>query len=125
MQLSIDFWQWLAIQGAMLTFFFGALAGLARLVLRQFEARIDARLDVADNARSHAVVQSEERFAALERELREIHRAQGGAREEMLRDYVRREDSIRDQTVTSAKLDALASEIKLLAQYVARLQGPQ
>jgi hypothetical protein len=43
----------------------------------------------------------------------------------MLRDYVRREDSIRDQTVTSAKLDALASEIKLLAQYVARLQGPQ
>lgn len=119
MQLTVDFWEFLGIQAALLAFFIGALGVLAKIVFTQFTSRIDERLASADQARAGASAHIEQRFNGVERELREIHRM----REEMLREYVRREDQIRDQTVTSAKLDALATKIELLSQMVARLEG--
>jgi hypothetical protein len=118
MQLSIDFWQFLALEVSLLGGVGGLMLkvghGLLKAFMQQFEARLAERFSAAERARDTSAAHWEARFAAVERGVREIERGQAAIQEEMLRDYVRREDSVRDQTVTQARLDALAGKLDLL-----------
>lgn len=56
-----------------------------------------------------------EQIAGQTAELHRIDKEILGLRAEMLRDYVRREDSIREQVVINAKLDAVAAKVDTLS----------
>lgn len=124
MQLTIDLWQFLGIQAAFATAFGGALLKIGHVLLnafvKQFEARLDERFKVTEKNQADHVEAFHRSISKIDIELRGLERGQAAIREEMLREYVRREDAIRDQTVTQAKLDALSARLELLMQSMAR-----
>lgn len=77
--------------------FLGALAGIGRWLLGQFQRRIDERFAaLAEDARS---------WRQQEIKLMEL-------RTHVSEHYVRREDYVRSQSVIEAKLDALAARME-------------
>lgn len=77
----------------------GMFTGLGKLLLMQFERRI------------------EERFGAVTVDAaawREVEKGLLQLRVELPERYLRREDYIRGQTTIEAKLDAIANELKLV-----------
>ena len=81
---------------------------------RQYEKRLDERFAGQDKARTEGRESYERRIGAAERELRELHTAFLKHLADLPRDYMRREDHIRFETVINAKLDALGSKFELL-----------
>lgn len=124
MNLQVDMWQFIGLQGALIAALGGLLLKVGHVLLgqflRQFERRLDDRFAAQDKTTSEAKEHWEARFNDLERGQRVLERQQNAIREEMLRDYTRREDTIRDQTVTQAKLDALGAKIELISQMLIR-----
>ena len=92
--------------------FAGMIAGFGKLLLTQIEKRLDERFNNQEELRRSAQAHWDERFAALEKADRARERALLEMRAELPREYVRREDHIRFETVINAKLDALYSEIR-------------
>lgn len=89
---------WMA---GLLLAFLGALTGIGRWLLAQFQKRIDDRFaSLAEDARS---------WRQTERNLMEL-------RAHVSEHYVRREDYVRNQSVVEAKLDALAAKLELMQQ---------
>jgi len=87
---------WIA---GLLLAFLGALAGVGRWLLAQFQRRIDDRFaSLAEDARS---------WRQTERNLMEL-------RAHVSEHYVRREDYVRNQSVVEAKLDALAAKLEMM-----------
>lgn len=127
MQIQIDLWTFLAAEVALFVGFGGVLLKVGHVLLtgfvRQFEARLQERFVSQDRAATEMKARMDRGFADQERELRALERGQAAIKEEMLREYVRREDAIRDQTVTQAKLDALSARIELLTQMTAELNA--
>jgi hypothetical protein len=77
--------------------------GLGKLVLAQFERRIDDRLDsLLEESRTWQTVKNDVR--AVENDVLKL-------RLEMAERFVRRDDYIRGQTVIEAKLDAIAKDL--------------
>lgn len=96
---------------------------LAKVILSQMNASLDVRFDALENARREGRKVSEERFkrledkqAALEADLRKVLI-------ELPREYMRREDHIRFETLITAKLDAINSEMRLLAERLPKREG--
>jgi hypothetical protein len=93
--LGIDFWQLLAGLAAIGTLF----TGLGKLLLMSERRHIDEQI---------ASLQAEsQQWRALEKDFLTL-------KAELPVTYVRREDYTRNQTVIEAKLDAIASELKLV-----------
>jgi hypothetical protein len=89
--------------------FLGALAGIGRWLLAQFQRRIDDRFQMlGEEARA---------WRQAERNLMEL-RAHVGEH------YVMRDDYIRNQSVVEAKLDALAAKLELLQAKTAPMRTP-
>ncbi|WP_223871516.1 hypothetical protein [Candidatus Dactylopiibacterium carminicum] len=79
--------------------FFGCVGTFGKVLLAQFEARLDERFNGLEDGHTKAL--------EVERQLL-IFKA------ELPLQYVRREDYVRNQTVIEAKLDAVASKIENL-----------
>lgn len=93
MIIQVEFWQIIAVFGAMVTCTFG----FGRLLLTQFERRLT------------------ERFASLEKqgdEWQRLERDWLSFKADLPIQYVRREDYVRNQTVIEAKIDAIAMRLE-------------
>lgn len=105
--------------GAALTLVLAATGGLARLLMTQFERRLDERFRTQEAARAEAQKIWTAKFEALEqcaqneaREWQRIERDILTLKADLPLNYVRREDYIRNQSVIEAKLDGLALKIE-------------
>lgn len=88
---------------AIAVFLLGAFGAMAKLLLVQVEKRLDGRFSLIDAQ----LAQERDGWRKVERDLLQF-------RADMPMQYVRREDYIRNQTIIEAKLDAIASELKLV-----------
>lgn len=94
----------------------GGFWALLMLAMKQFDRRLDDRFRAQDQARLEGRKEHTERLFTLEDRHHELERAHMKLLAELPREYVRREDHIRFETVITAKLDALNAEIRLLAE---------
>lgn len=115
MTVALELWQLISL----LLAFFGACAGVLKLLLAQVQKHIDTRFASQDSTRqaNHDVTQQrldgiESAARAEAGEWRRIEREVMTMKAEMPLHYVRREDYIRGQSVIEAKLDALALKLE-------------
>lgn len=85
---------WMA---GLLLAFLGAITGIGRWLLAQFQRRIDDRFSL--------LAEDTKQWRAIERDLLML-------RAELPQHYVRREDYIRGQSVLEAKMDSLFSKME-------------
>lgn len=107
MTFSFDLWQFLSLIG----FGLGLLLGLGRLLLIQFERRLDARFAALEEARAHAAERWRVNFAAIETT---VHHTEARMTELLIdlpRHYQRREDAVRQEVGIIHRLDALAGKV--------------
>ena len=98
-QLKLELWHLVLL----LVMFFGCVAGFGKILLDQFEKRLQERhkTDRDDINRVTGAIQN------LERDFMNW-------RAELPINYVRREDYVRGQSVIEAKLDALYSKLEVV-----------
>jgi hypothetical protein len=89
---------------------------LGRLALAQLDKRLDERFAAQERAREEGRKVWDERIKRMEGKQEELDRDLRKVLVELPREYVRREDHIRFETVINAKLDALHAEMRLLAE---------
>lgn len=109
--IEVSVWQLLAASASILASLVAAGFGLLRVLMRQLDNRFAAQELAREEGRKHW----DARFAAIEESTRTLEREHLELRAELPKDYVRREDSIRETAVVHAKLDALATRIEMLA----------
>lgn len=93
MTVQFELWQLITLTLTLV----GLFTGLGKMLLSQFERRIDNRLDnITEEAKG---------WQAVEKDVLLL-------RVELAERYVKRDDYVRGQTVIEAKLDAISSELK-------------
>ena len=96
----------------------GALLGgyfaLAKLVVAQFEKRLDERFAAQEVSRKEGSRLWAERFTRIEKRQEDHERELTALIRELPSSYVRREDAIRENTTFTAKLDAINSRLEHL-----------
>ena len=85
---------------------------LARLVVAQFEKRLDERFSAQETARQEGRKAFDTRFGRMEDKQDRLERDLLGLKADLPTNYVRREDWVRNQSIVEAKLDALALRIE-------------
>lgn len=111
--VSADFL--LALGGAVATLVSGFWAVFV-LAGRQFEKRLDERFDAQEQARQEGRRIYEQRLQVVEESHRDLERAYLRHLADLPREYMRREDHIRFETVIDAKLNALAANLERLTE---------
>jgi flagellar motility protein MotE (MotC chaperone) len=119
--IQIDFWQLIGMAGAIIIALSAAGWALLNIIVKQFTARLDDRFKGQDELRSQRERVLDERFKALEKAIKYEGDGWRKVERELLElkgllplEYMRREDSIRQEVVIHAKLDALAAKIDAL-----------
>lgn len=117
MTVQMEFWNLVAL----LLAFFGAVAGAGKLLLAQFERRLDERFTAQEAARAQNRQHWDERFARIETAVSagaerttDLERQLLTLKAELPIHYVRREDYVQGQSVIMARLDALYSKLETL-----------
>lgn len=110
MMLQIEF-TWLV---GLLISFFGVVWVFGKLLLKQIEKRLDERFATQETARTEAQAHWENRFLQLETLARATDREMLLMRGDLPDKYTRREDTIRNQSVLEARMDALMNEVKMI-----------
>lgn len=113
--MTIDI-QVLAAIAAVLGIIISGYYALGALLMKQFDKRLEERFAAQEVARIEGRRSYEERMDKSDTAHRELDRAFLRHMAELPRDYVRREDHIRFETVINAKLDALSAKQDLLAE---------
>jgi predicted patatin/cPLA2 family phospholipase len=118
--VQLELWQMILL----LLAFFGAVGAFGRVLLDQFERRLSEKFKTQESQRAEATARWDSRFnelqSASQEESRNWHRVERQLLQlqaELPREYVRREDHIRFETVINAKLDALNAKIDLSNVY--------
>jgi hypothetical protein len=101
--IQIDLWAFITFGVGLLVSFIGAGVAVARYFAAGFERAVAARLRLIEKTTRLEA----ERLRQMEREIYTL-------KAEIPREYVRREDYIRGQSVVEAKIDALALKIENL-----------
>ncbi len=121
--VQLELWQLILL----LLAFFGAVGAFGRVLLTQIEKRLTEKFNTQEQQRAEATARWDARFSELHKasqeESRNWHRVERELlkmQAELPREYVRREDHIRFETVIHAKLDALAAKIDLANAYQKR-----
>jgi hypothetical protein len=96
-----------AIVGVVLTILSGVWA-----VAKWFDVKLDARFAAQEKAREAGVRLWAERMGGIEQRLGDTEKDVRQILIELPREYVRREDWVRSQTIIEGKLDALALRIE-------------
>ena len=108
MTVQLELWQLITL----LLAFFGAVWVFGKTLFKQTDVRLGERFAAQELLRVDATVRWDKRFD----ELRNVDRDLLLLRAELPREYMRREDHIRSETVTNAKLDALATRQDLFSE---------
>jgi len=106
----------IGVGAAIIVSIIGGYWALGRLVLAQFDKRLDERFTAIERARNEVSRLSEERFIRYEEAQRELDRRFLELTADLPTNYVRREDHIRFETVIYARLDALNSKFDLFLE---------
>jgi hypothetical protein len=119
MPLTIDLFDLLKAAGPILMGFIAVLFTVMRLLVSQFEKRLDARFLVQEKSQKDAQIHMDSRFSSLEKamakgneEALRIERELSKLKEELPTNYVRRDDYIRNQSTIETKIDGLALTIQ-------------
>jgi len=117
--INIEFWQLLTFLAGLLATFLGFAFGIGRLLLGQFERRLDERFSAQQESRAAAQKHWDGKFLGLEKnaaqeseQWRQVERDLLRLQADLPLNYVRREDYIRNQSVIEAKIDGLALRIE-------------
>ncbi|MGN7832648.1 hypothetical protein ACTJI2_13660 [Pseudoxanthomonas sp. 22568] len=102
MKITFELWHLITIVLSVI----GAFAGLGKLLLMQFDRRMDERFSKLEK--------ESEKLAKESGEWRRFERMYLVDKAELAEKYVRREDYIRGQSVIEAKLDALFGKVELV-----------
>lgn len=101
--------------------FAGLIGAFGKLLLAQFEKRLDERFRIQESSRAEAASRWDQRFTELQKaqaeEAQHWHRVERdllSLKAELPREYVRREDHIRFETVINAKLDSINTRLDLM-----------
>lgn len=132
--LPLSLSELLGILGGVLGFFLSVVWVFGKVIVWQFKNRLDEKFQDQDEARetgSKTLRESIDRYTAEGRrtaeELGRVEREFLRWQAEMPKEYVRREDYIRNQTIIEAKQDGLYAETKLvqaqLRELIGRLEG--
>lgn len=97
MRITFELWQLITLA----TVLAGAYAGLMKLLLVQFERRMDGQFRTMTEHRNEDA-----------KALRQLEREYLKLLADLPEKYLRREDYIRGQTVIEAKLDAIAKDVQ-------------
>jgi len=108
MPVQLELWQLISLFGAL----FGAVGGFGKLLLSQFEARLAEKFAAQDAARAEGRKEWDERLRRIEAKQEELERDVRKILIELPREYVRREDYVRNQTLIEAKIDQLSLRIQ-------------
>jgi len=112
MSLTLSPWEWLSLAGgvglALITLLFGA----GRLLLGQFERRLDLRFATLEATRQQAAEQWRANFLSLDEAVRAHERRLTQLLIDLPIQYQRREDAIRQEVAIIHRLDALAIKIE-------------
>lgn len=118
MAVQLEPWQ---VIGLLLSFF-GCMAGFGKLLLAQFDRRLDERFAAQEKSRMESQAHWDTRFSALDRASREeaqqwqrVEREVLALKADLPLRYVLRDDYIRNQTVIEAKIDGVALRIENLS----------
>ena len=110
MTIQMELWHLIML----LVSFFGCIGGFGKVLLDQFANRLSEKFAAQEASRRTAKEDWDRRFGDLDRGQRSLERDFLGLKADLPIHYVRREDSVRDQTVINAKLDALNARFDLL-----------
>jgi hypothetical protein len=89
---------------------------LLKIMVRQYDRSLDQRFAAQEAVRVDARASYEKQFNNLENMFRDLEREFLKHIAQLPKEYVRREDAIRSETVINAKLDALAVKIDMVAE---------
>jgi hypothetical protein len=119
MIITIDVWDLMKGIGPLLTAFVVAMFTLGKLLIGQFDKRLNERFTAQDAARKESQKHWDTKFAALESaaatEAKEWQRIEKDVllmKADLPNQYVRRDDYIRNQSVIESKIDGLAVRIE-------------
>jgi len=119
MAITIDLWQLLGMAVSVLTVFVSVMFAAGKLLLGQFERRLDDKFKTQEDARIVGQKHWDAKFSVLEQaaanEAKEWQRVEKEIlimKADMSNQYVRRDDYIRNQSVIEAKIDGLALKIE-------------
>lgn len=117
--VTFDVWDLLKAIGPLLTAFVVAMFTLGKLLIGQFDKRLNERFTAQDLARKESQKHWDIKFTALENaaaaeatEWRRIEKEILLMKAELPDRYVRRDDYIRNQSVIESKIDGLAMRIE-------------
>lgn len=108
---EMDIAQIIGLGIGLLSVFVPIVVGLIKVLLGQFEKRLDHRFQTLTTQVNECMQRVEQNDTALHDMEKSILRWQA----ELPMQYVRREDFIRNQTVIEAKLDALFAKMDLIS----------
>jgi hypothetical protein len=120
--LSVDIQVLAAIVGAV-GVIIGGYYALAAMIVKQFKAHLDERFEAQERARIEGRKLWDDRLARVEDEHHELERHFLKHLADLPREYIRREDHVRFETVIAAKLDALYAEMRLLSDRQQQLRA--
>lgn len=119
MDVTMDLWQLLGASASVLTFFSASLIAAGKMLVKQFEKRLDARFVIQEQTQRSSQTHMDSRFTSLElaiskgnEESLRLERALMELKVELPNKYVQREDYIRNQSVIESKIDGLAVRIE-------------
>lgn len=107
MTFSVSLWELLSMLG----FGLGLLLGLGRLLLIQFEKRLDSRFAVLEEARAHSSERWRTNFGAIETTAHHTEQRLTQLLIDLPVYYQRREDAVRQEVGIIHRLDALAVKV--------------
>ncbi|WP_035277485.1 hypothetical protein [Desulforegula conservatrix] len=119
--VTIEFWPLLSGIGLLLVSFLGFVFAAGKILLSQTDKRLDQRFVGLEAIRAETAKNWEDKFTTLMISFREEAKGWQNLEKDFLkyqnvisREYVRREDYIRNQTIIEAKLDGVAMRIENL-----------
>ena len=119
MTISVDIWQLLGAAGALLGMMVSLIITAGKVLIGQFEKRLDEKFSTMDAGRIAAQQHWDNQFAGLEsaaadeaKGWQRVERDIMQMKIELAENYVRKEDHFRIQSVLEAKIDGLAVRIE-------------
>ena len=119
--LQIDLMQLLQVGGSAIVAVIGLVIGFSRLLLSQFEKRMDERFDAQDRMRESRLEMIERNLSTESQRIQLLTEKIDAAAARMPMEYVRRDDWIRFSSTIDAKLDRLNEKFDNLRE---RRNGP-
>ncbi len=128
--IAITITEMLSVLGGLIAFFSGALWLFGQIIVRQFGAGLTEKFQAQDEARETGAKQLRDAIdrymASSQRTADELDRLEKDFlrwQADLPREFVRREDYIRNQAIIEAKQDGLYAEMKLVQLQLKELIG--